>query len=150
MGQEGRKAEGIDRQRERYNLLLERYAEALGENQETIRSWWRNNTDFLRMRLNQAGIDPSTGLPFNAEASHEPATASDGIVTTTEPIDHDKPAGRMLGARDEGEWNFAAEDIHRGLQQLGIPSPTTPAMSADGDAFERDDNTVVNGLAAGA
>lgn len=158
---EGRRADGIhepdqgdaepdERQkRERWSRLVARFAQALGRDEDTIRSWWRYNRDFLRAELLKRGIDPNTGLIVNAEGAHEPRGARDDIGVTTEPIDQDKPAASSVGARGGDEFACAAEDIRRGLQQLGIPSPATPAPLAEDDAFERQRADIVNRLVAG-
>lgn len=140
--QEGREAEGSSntddqQQRDRYNLLLTRFAQALGQSPETIRSWWRNNTDFMRMKLKQAGIDPNTGLPVTADASHEPADALEDTVTTSEPTAGVTPAMGSVNARGV-EFDIPHCQLHEALRQQGIPTPATHAPPDD-DAFERDD-----------
>jgi hypothetical protein len=133
MGREGREAGAS---RERYNLLVRRFAHALGQDEDTIRSWWRHNRDFLRMKLGAAGIDPKTGLPVNAEGAHEPAAARDDIGVTTEPIDQDRPVAGNVVARGDDEFACSHLDIHDALRGLGIPSPASQALPAEDNAFE--------------
>jgi len=92
-----------DPKQEKYNLLVGRFAHALGQDHETIRKWWKHNKDFLRGKLVRAGIDPTTGLSVNAESAHEPADARNGIGTTTESTEGDKPTTGSLEAPGDRE-----------------------------------------------
>lgn len=108
MSREGKAAaEGIDDdandRHQKYTQLLRRFSQALGQDQETIRSWWKYNRDFLRLKLEQAGINPTTGLRFDADAASKPADARHDISVTTEPIAGDKPAAGIVDARDDAE-----------------------------------------------
>jgi hypothetical protein len=123
-----------ERERKRQEVA-ERFAAALGVTVESIIQQWRHRPDILRARLEEAGINPNTGLAVNAEASHEPREARDDTGMTTEPIDHDKPAAGSVDTRDDVEFDCAADDIRRGLQQAGLVSPVKPAPLADNCAF---------------
>lgn len=144
MSREGKAAaEGIDDdandRQQKYTLLLRRFSKALGQDQETIRSWWRHNGDFLRLKLEQAGIDPNTGFPVNAEAHHEPAGVRKDIDTTTDTMTGNKPAAGNVGAHGDDPpkvFDCPADDLRDGLARQGVPSPTTrtpPAVDDHGE-----------------
>jgi len=165
--QGGRKADGIHesdqgdaepderKRRERWNNLVACFAQALGQDEVTIRSWWRNNRDFLRTQLEKRGIDPNTGLPVNAKGAHEPTDARNGIDTTTEPVAGDKPAaGSVDASGDDARREDEDPDRPRhdpwetlaALKRNGIPLPTLNGAPGrgrrlDDDAFEHDDQT---------
>ena len=155
-------AEGIDDdandRQQKYTQLLRRFSQALGQDQETIRSWWKHNRDFLRLKLEQAGINPTTGLRFDADAARKPADARDDIVVTTEPIAGDKPAAGSVDARDDDEPDhrtMTSDERRRqsqrtmmALREQGVPLPTFNATpDVDDSAFEQ--TSVLDAIAAG-
>jgi len=117
-----------DPKREKYNLLVRRFAHALGQDHETIRKWWRHNRDFLLLKLKQAGIDPYTGFPANAEAHHEPADARKGIGTTTEPTADDKPTTGIVEAPGD---DIGFRETSEALNRLGIRRAVNDAPPPD-------------------
>jgi hypothetical protein len=134
---EGRSAEGIvkrvhgkagdDTERQqlaKYNLLVRRFSQALRQDNETIQKWWKHNKDFLRTKLVQAGIDPTTGLSVNAEASSAPAAAHDDIGVTTEPNADDKPAAGSVEAPGD---DIGFQETSEALDRLGIPRAVNEA-----------------------
>lgn len=153
MGEEGRQAAdgrehgqgtaepaGIaawDAKRQQQRAMAERFAAALGEDVEAILHRWKWNRDYLRLQLETAGIDPKTGHPFNADAAGKPPQARSGIGTTTEPIEGDKPAAGILGAREGDEFNCPAWALREGLQRHGIVPPVN-RPPAEGDAGRHD------------
>ena len=87
-----------DRKRQHRRMLAERFAAALGEDLHTILQWWKDNSDFLRLQLKTAGIDPNTGLPVDDRAPSKPAGGQPTGKATTEPTEEDKPAAGILVA----------------------------------------------------
>jgi hypothetical protein len=111
-----------------------RIAEALGLGIDTVKI--RNRT-YLALQCRQAGIDPQTGFPVNADAPSKPPQARPGIDATTEPTRRDKPATGSVGARDDGELFCDHRQLRQALQAEGIPAPVAKSLTADDDAFER-------------
>ena len=145
---EGRKAGGIvervqckadaaaeQQKLAKYNLLVGRFSQALGQDKETIQKWWKHNKDFLRGKLVQAGIDPTTGLSVNAEGAHEPADARSGIDTTTEPTADDKPiTGSVEAPGDDIGFLETSEALNRlGIRRAVNEAPPPPD---DAEPFE--------------
>jgi hypothetical protein len=123
--------------RERRQQEQQRYAriaEALGLDIDTVKI---RNRDFLALQCRQAGIDPQTGFPVNADAPSKPPQARPGIDATTEPTRRDKPATGSVGARDDGELFCDHRQLRQALQAEGIPAPVAKSLTADDDAFER-------------
>jgi hypothetical protein len=138
----------VEKRRKRQQLV-ERFAAALGDAPDAIDRQWRTEPDVLRTRLESAGIDPNTGLPFNADAPGKPDEARDDIGVTTEPIDQGKPAAGSVDVRGEFESGCAVLEQRHGLERQGIPSAAVHSLPAEGD-FEQQRVNVVNGIAAGA
>jgi hypothetical protein len=140
-----REAAGIEDadQRERWNRMADRFAEALGQTRETILDWWNNHKPFLRMKLEQAGIDPTTGLP--AEAHHEPSDARGDAGVTTEPNAGHEPAAGSVDARDDVARREDEDPDHprhdpletlAALKRNGIPLPTPKSAPGRGHRLE--------------
>lgn len=118
------------KQQERHQLWVERIAEALGTTADAVEYQKRNNPDILLARCKAAGVDPRTGLLVTADASHKPADAREGTLTTSEPTAGDKPATGDVGARGV-EFGISHWQLHEALRQQGIPSPATHAPPDD-------------------
>lgn len=123
-----------DRRRHEEKQRDARIAEALGLDIDTVKI--RNRT-YLALQCRQAGIDPQTGLPVNADAPGKPSQARPGIDATTEPTRRDKPATGNVGARDDDELFCDHRQLRQALKAEGIPAPVAKSLTADDDAFER-------------
>jgi hypothetical protein len=123
------------KRKERRAELAQRFAAALGVTLEAVIDQWKREPNVLRARLFAAGIDPNTGSPLAAEGAHEPAGARNGIDTTTEPIEGNKPAAGSVKApgKDSG-FRQSTEALNR----LGITRTVNhaPPPDEDQEAFE--------------
>jgi hypothetical protein len=127
-----------ERRRKRQQMV-ERFAAALGATAEAVNVQWRAERHVLRARLESVGIDPTTGFPFNAEASSAPAQARDDIGVAAEPNADDKPAAGIVGAR-------SADEPDDTLSQTAAAEEIEDDQD---DAFERQRTNIVKELAAG-
>lgn len=125
-------AERERRQQEQQRVA--RIAKALGLDIDTVKI---RNRDYLALQCRQAGIDPQTGFPVNADAPSKPSQARPGIDTTTEPTRRDKPTTGNVGARDDDELFCDHRQLRQALQAEGIPASAAKSLPADDDAFER-------------
>jgi hypothetical protein len=116
-----------ERRRKRQQMV-ERFAAALGATAEAIDVQWRAKPHVLRARLESAGIDTTTGFPFNAEASSAPAAALDDIGVTTEPFADDKPAAGIVEAPGD---DIGFQETSEALDRLGIPRAVNEAPPHD-------------------
>ena len=117
----------VERRRKRQQMV-ERFAAALGATAEAIDVQWRAKPHVLRARLESAGIDTTTGFPFNAEASSAPAPALDDIGVTTEPDADDKPAAGSVEAPGD---DIGFQETSEALDRLGIPRAVNEAPPHD-------------------
>ena len=116
------------KQQDRHRLWLERVAAALGTTANAVEYQRRNAIGVLLARMKAAGIDPTTGFPFNAEASSAPAQARDDIGVTTEPNADDKPAA---GSAEAPGDDIGFQETSEALDTLGIPRAVNEAPPHD-------------------
>jgi hypothetical protein len=116
------------KQQDRHRLWLERVAAALGTTANAVEYQRRNAIGVLLARMKAAGIDPTTGFPFNAEASSAPAQARDDIGVTTEPNADDKPAAGSVEAPGD---DIGFQETSEALDTLGIPRAVNEAPPHD-------------------
>jgi len=100
-----------DRKRQHQRMLAERFAAALGEDIDTIVRRWKDNSVFLRLQLQTAGIDPNTGLPVDARAPSKPAGGQSDGKMTTEPMEDDKPVAGILVAPAADDHDRDHDDV---------------------------------------
>jgi hypothetical protein len=116
--------------------LAGRIAQALGLEIDIVLHRGRTNPQYLALQCREAGIDPKTGLPFNAEAPSEPAGARGDIGTTSDTMADNMPAAGSVGAHGDGPprvFDCPADDLRDGLAKQGIPSPITRTPPAVDD-----------------
>jgi hypothetical protein len=114
--------------RYRWRKMADRFAAALRLTTDQVFHLWDTDKPGLRARLLAAGIDPNTGFPLAAEGAHEPADARNGIDTTTEPIEGDKPAEGNVGASGE---DIEFHNTTEALNALGIRRTVNKAPPPD-------------------
>jgi hypothetical protein len=101
-----------------------RFADALNTTVDAVEYQFRREPETLVARLKAAGIDPRTGLPFNADGAGKPATARCDSVTTSEPTAGDKPATGIVGAPGEDNRQPAAHEDLSKVDRLERSSTT--------------------------
>jgi hypothetical protein len=116
------------KQQDRHRLWVERVAAALATTVDAVEYQRRNAFGFLLARMKAAGIDPTTVLSVNAEGAHEPADARNGIGTTTEPIEGDKPTTGSVEAPGD---DIGFQETSEALDRLGIPRAVNEAPPPD-------------------
>jgi hypothetical protein len=114
---------------------FKRWADALGTTVDAIEYQFRRDPGFVFTRLTAAGINPKTGLPFNAEGAGEPVDARHDIDTTTDTMTGNKPAAGSVEAPGD---DIGFRRTTEALNKLGITRTVNPAPPPDEDqeAFE--------------
>jgi hypothetical protein len=122
--------------RDQGRRLAGRIAKALGLDIDIVLHRGRTNPQYLDFQCREAGIDPKTGLPVNAEGAGEPVDARHDIDTTTDTMTGNKPAAGNVGAGTPPVFDCPADDLRDGLARQGIPSPITRTPPAVDDHCE--------------
>jgi hypothetical protein len=121
--------------RDQGRRLAGRIAKALGLDIDIVLHRGRTNPQYLALQCREAGIDPKTGLPVNAEGAGEPVDARHDIDTTTDTMTGDKPVAGSVEAPGE---DIGFRQSTEALDRLGITRTVNPAPPPDEDqeAFE--------------
>jgi hypothetical protein len=109
---------------------FKRWADALKTTVDAIEYQFRRDPGFVFTRLTAAGIDPKTGLPFNAEGAGEPVDARHDIDTTTDTMTGNKPAAGSVEAPGD---DIGFRRTTEALDRLGITRTVNPAPPPDDD-----------------